>query len=75
MPPKAVWHTEASWDDVGPCVSASRPPVIVDTESQAAHHNRSLPAAGAVCQLPPEIHNLVGYLGVDDVKAPLVPGS
>lgn len=68
--PLAVWHTEASWDDVAAvCRAHPRLPVIVEGPNRKLlYHNRvyyRLLEQFANFHL--EIHNLVGYLGVDDV--------
>lgn len=67
--PLAVWHTEASWDDVAAvCQAHPRLPVIVEGPNRKLlYHNRvyyRLLEQFANFHL--EIHNLVGYLGVDD---------
>ena len=65
-----VWHTETAWEDVAAvCQSHPRLPVIVEGPNRKLlYHNRvyyRLLERFANFHL--EIHNLVGYLGLDDV--------
>jgi predicted TIM-barrel fold metal-dependent hydrolase len=68
--PVAVWHTEASWDEVAAvCQAHPRLPVIVEGPNRKLiYHSRvyyRLLEQFANFHL--EIHNLVSYLGVDDI--------
>ncbi len=68
--PLAVWHTETTWEDVAAvCQTHPRLPVIVEgPKRKLLYHNRvyyRLLERFANFHL--EIHNLVGYLGLDDV--------
>lgn len=68
--PLAVWHTETSWDEVAAvCRTYPQLPVIVEGPNRKLlYHNRvyyRLLEQFANFHL--EIHNLVGYLGLDDV--------
>jgi predicted TIM-barrel fold metal-dependent hydrolase len=68
--PLAVWHTETAWEDVAAvCQAHPRLPVIVEGPNRKLlYHNRvyyRLLERFANFHL--EIHNLVGYLGLDDV--------
>jgi predicted TIM-barrel fold metal-dependent hydrolase len=67
--PLAVWHTEASWDEVAAvCAAHPQLPVIVEGPNRKLlYHNRVY--YRLLEQFPNfhlEIHNLVGYLGLDD---------
>lgn len=68
--PVVLWHTEAGWDEVaGVCRDHPKLPVIVEgPERKLLYHNRvyyRLLERFANFHL--EIHNLVGYLGLDDL--------
>ena len=68
--PLAVWHTETSWDEVAAlCQAHPQLPVIVEGPNRKLlYHNRVY--YRLLEQFPNfhlEIHNLVGYLGLDDV--------
>jgi len=68
--PLAVWHTETSWDEIAAvCRAYPQLPVIVEGPNRKLlYHNRIY--CRLLEQLPNfhlEIHNLVGYLGLDDV--------
>lgn len=68
--PVAVWHTEAEWDDVaGVCRRCPGLPVIVEAPNRKLlYHNRVYHRLlGTHPNFHLEIHNLVGYLGVDHV--------
>ena len=68
--PLAVWHTEASWDDVAAvCQAHPRLPVIVEGPNRKLlYHNRVFyRLLEQFANFHLEIHNLIGYLGVDDV--------
>lgn len=68
--PLAVWHTETTWDDVAAvCRNHPQLPVIVEGPNRKLlYHNRTyyrlFERFPNFCL---EIHNLVGYLGLDDV--------
>jgi predicted TIM-barrel fold metal-dependent hydrolase len=66
----AVWHTETGWDEVAAlCRTHPQLPVIVEGPNRKLlYHNRVY--YRLLEQFPNfhlEIHNLVGYLGLDDV--------
>ncbi len=68
--PLAVWHTEASWNEIAAlCRAHPQLPVIVEGPNRKLlYHNRAY--YRLLEQFPNfhlEIHNLVGYLGLDDV--------
>ena len=68
--PLAVWHTETSWDDItAVCCAHPNLPVIVEGPNRKLlYHNRVY--YRMMAQLPNfylEVHNLVGYLGLDDM--------
>jgi predicted TIM-barrel fold metal-dependent hydrolase len=67
--PLAVWHTETSWEEIeAVCRAHPQLPVIVEGPNRKLlYHNRVY--CRLLDQLPNfhlEIHNLVGYLGLDD---------
>jgi predicted TIM-barrel fold metal-dependent hydrolase len=68
--PLAVWHTETSWDEIAAvCQAHPQLPVIIEGPNRKLlYHNRVY--YRLLEQFPNfhlEIHNLVGYLGLDDV--------
>ncbi len=68
--PLAVWHTETTWDDVAAvCRNHPRLPVIVEGPNRKLlYHNRTYyRLLERFSNFHLEIHNLVGYLGLDDV--------
>lgn len=68
--PVAVWHTEASWDEVAAvCQAHPRLPVIVEGPNRKLlYHSRVFyRLLEQFANFHLEIHNLVNYLGVDDI--------
>ncbi len=68
--PLAVWHTETTWADVAAvCQSHPRLPVIVEGPNRKLlYHNRTYyQLFERFPNFHLEIHNLVGYLGLDDL--------
>jgi len=68
--PLAVWHTETTWDDVAAlCAGHPRLPVIVEGPNRKLlYHNRVYYRLfERFANFHMEIHNLVGYLGLDDM--------
>jgi uncharacterized protein len=68
--PLAVWHTETGWDEVAAlCQAHPQLPVIVEGPNRKLlYHNRVYyRLLEGFPNLHLEIHNLVGYLGLDDV--------
>lgn len=68
--PLAVWHTETTWDDVAAaCQSHPLLPVIVEGPNRKLlYHNRTYYRLfERFLNFHLEIHNLVGYLGLDDM--------
>jgi predicted TIM-barrel fold metal-dependent hydrolase len=68
--PLAVWHTETSWEEIAAvCRAHPQLPVIVEGPNRKLlYHNRVY--YRLLEQFPNfhlEIHNLVGYLGLDDM--------
>jgi uncharacterized protein len=68
--PLVIWHIEASWEEIASvCRRHPRLPVIVEgPERKLLYHNRAY--CGLFEAFPNfhlEIHNLVGYQGLDDV--------
>ena len=64
----AVWHTETSWDEVAAvCQAHPRLPVIVEGPlRKLLYHNRIYHRLlEQFSNFHLEIHNLVGYLGLD----------
>lgn len=68
--PLVVWHTETTWDAVASvCERHPRLPVIVESsEQKLLYHNRVYSRLlDAFDNFHLEIHNLTGYLGLDDL--------
>lgn len=68
--PLAVWHTETTWDEVAAvCQSHPLLPVIVEGPNRKLlYHNRTYYRLfERFPNLHLEIHNLVGYQGLDDM--------
>jgi len=68
--PLIIWHTEASWDEIrNLCESYPEVPVIVEgTPKKILYYGRQYyPLLGRCPNLRLELHNLVSYLGVEDV--------
>lgn len=68
--PLAVWHTETTWDDVAAvCRDHPRLNVIVEGPNRKLfYHNRIYYGQlERYANFHLEIHNLVNYLGVDDI--------
>ena len=68
--PTSVWHTEASWEDVRSlCESYPELPVIIEgTPLKILYYNRLFyPLLAQYANLRLELHNLVNYLGVEDI--------
>jgi predicted TIM-barrel fold metal-dependent hydrolase len=68
--PVAVWHTETAWEDVATvCRTHPRLPVIVEGPNRKllCHNRVYYRLLERFANFHLEIHNLVGYLGLDDV--------
>jgi predicted TIM-barrel fold metal-dependent hydrolase len=68
--PLVVWHTEVSWEEIRTiCESYPALPVIVEgTPKKILYHSRLYYALLERCpNLHLELHNLVSYLGVEDI--------
>jgi predicted TIM-barrel fold metal-dependent hydrolase len=68
--PLVVWHTEASWEEIRTiCESHPSLTVIVEgTPKKILYHSRLYYALLERCpNLRLELHNLVSYLGVEDI--------
>ena len=68
--PLAVWHTETSWEEIAAvCQAHPQLPVIVEGPNRKLlYHNRVFyRLLEQFANFHLETHNLVGYLGVDDV--------
>lgn len=70
--PLAIWHTETSWEEIrNLCESYPDLPVIVEgTPKKIIYYNRIYyPLLERCPNLYLELHNLVGYLAVEDIVA------
>lgn len=70
--PLIAWHTEVSWEEIrGLCESYPELPVIVEgTPKKIIYHSRLYYALLERCpNLRLELHNLVNYLGLEDIAA------
>ena len=70
--PLIVWHTEVAWEEIrGLCESYPDLPVIVEgTPKKIIYHSRLYYALLERCpNLRLELHNLVNYLGMEDIAA------
>lgn len=68
--PMAVWHTETTWEQIAAvCQAHPRLPIIVEgPHRKLLYHNRTYyRLLEQFSNFHLEIHNLVGYLGLDDV--------
>jgi hypothetical protein len=68
--PLVLWHTEASWEDIrSVCESYPELPVIVEgTGKKIFYHTRTYyPLMERCPNLRLELHNVVNYLGVEDL--------
>jgi hypothetical protein len=68
--PLVVWHTEVSWEEIRTiCESYPALPVIVEgTPKKILYHSRLYYALRERCpNLHLELHNLISYLGVEDI--------
>ena len=70
--PLALWHTETSWEEVHSlCESYPELPIIVEgTPRKILYYNRLFyPLLERFPNLYLELHNLVSYLGIEDIVA------
>lgn len=70
--PLAIWHTETSWEEIRAlCEAYSELPVIVEgTPQKILYYNRIFyPLLAQCANLRLELHNLVNYLGLEDIVA------
>lgn len=70
--PLVLWHTETSWDEIrGLCENYPTLSIIIEgTPKKIIYYNRSYyPLLERCPNLRLELHNLVAYLGVEDIVA------
>jgi predicted TIM-barrel fold metal-dependent hydrolase len=68
--PLSIWHTEVPWEEIrNLCQAYPELPVILEgTPLKILYYNRLLYPLLAQCpNLRLEIHNLVNYLGIEDI--------
>ena len=70
--PLVLWHTEASWEEVRSlCESYPELPILIEgTPRKILYHNRLFyPLLERYSNLYLELHNLVSFLGIEDIVA------